>query len=226
MSENKDTSFTAKSLTDAKTFRDTYMMHRRGVLFLSFMLIFVGFIVYLQICGASCSGSDPCGVVGMSATASNGEDDDPDQLNGTAYGVFITIAVLFLCVGVGIAAWYGAISKKSDELANNGELVAAIMINGDKNDTRWDDPVLLKFQTAKYEQRVIDMGEDPSALIENEFEKAKVEKAYQAGKDAGRIEAENNYDEVSESESESESEEEEEEEEVPVKKSKKRSKRS
>lgn len=223
MSENKESSFTAKSLTDAKTFKDRYMMHRRGILFFAAVLIFVGFIVYLQICGASCSGSDPCGVVGSSATASNGEGDDPDQLNGTAYGAFITVAVLFLCVGIGIAAWYGAISKKSEELANNGELVAAIMINGDKNDTRWDDPVLLKFQTAKYEQRVIDNGEDPSALIENEFEKAKVEKAYQAGKEAGRIEAENNYDEESESESESDDEDE-----KPVfkKKSNKRAKRT
>lgn len=209
MSENKETSFTAKSLTDAKTFKDTYMMHKRGILSFAFLLIFVGFIVYLQICGASCSGSDPCGVVGMSATTSNGEGDDPDQLNGTAYGAFITIAVLFLCVGIGIATWYSAIAKKSSELADNGELVAAIMINGNKNDTRWDDPTLLKFQTAKYSQRVIDIGEDPAALIENDFEKNKFEKTYQTGFKAGMIKAQEDYDEVSESESDSESEEEE-----------------
>ena len=122
MSQNNGTNISSKVLSDSKSFYNTYVDHKRVLIGFCILLIFIGLVVYLQICGASCSGSDPCGCVGLSADASNGDDDDSNQLNGTAYGWFITISVLFMAIGIGILAYNMAIVRSSEKLAKNGNL--------------------------------------------------------------------------------------------------------
>lgn len=154
------------NFADAKAFRKQYIDHRMGILIFASILLLIGLVVYLQVCGAECSGSDPSGAVGSSVNCSNG-DDDSDTLNGTATGCMFTLSLICIILGTGMLAYYYSIIKQANKLVDANLPYAAAIINAQKGkDT---DVNLLAYQTAMFEQQAIKAGIDPASLVDNPY---------------------------------------------------------
>lgn len=154
---------------DSKAFYETYIDHRKGIIVLACVLLFCGLIVYLQVCGAECSDSDPSGFVGSSVNCSNGEDDDSNTLNGTAIGCMFTFSVVFVMLGAGMLMYYYSIVKQSHKLIDANMPYGAAIINMKKG--KETDTNLLAYQTALFEEKVIKAGVDPATLCDNPYAK-------------------------------------------------------
>lgn len=149
---------------DVKQFSKQYLEDRRGILFLCFLLILFGLIVYFQLSCVECSGTDLSGCAASSANASNG-DADNGTLNGTATGCLISISILLLVLGVGALAYYMCLIRQSKKLTDAGLPLAAELINGKKGAI--PDQSLIAYQTALMEQKAINAGVNPYELIDN-----------------------------------------------------------
>lgn len=143
--------------SDVKQFSKQYLEERRGILALCVFLIFVGFVIYLQILSAQSSDVDPCGCVGSSAAASNG-DADGNTMNGTATGCLVTLTVFILIAGVGGLAYYMCLIRQSKKLTDAGFPACAELINGKKGTA--PDAAVLAYQTEKTAEMAQRAGAD------------------------------------------------------------------
>lgn len=143
--------------SDVKQFTKQYLEERRLVLGLCVFLIFVGFVIYLQILSAQCSNVDPCGCVGSSAAASNG-DADGNTMNGNATGCLVTLSLFVLIMGVAGLAYYMCLIKQSKKLTDAGFPACAELINGKKGVA--PDAGVLAYQTEKTAEMAQRAGAD------------------------------------------------------------------
>ena len=96
-------------------------------------MILIGFVIFIQVCAAEASGSDPSGIVGSCAGSSNTDDDGGDtSLNPSAAGCFEFMGFLLVLIGVVWGLTYYYRTSWSEELAKEGHVEAALIINPGK----------------------------------------------------------------------------------------------
>ena len=140
--------------TDKKKLEKNWLSHKINAYIIGAILILIGFVLYLQVCGAECSGSDPSGFTACSIEASNNDGDA--TLTGSAAGTLYTLSIVFLVCGLFAFMYSYVISSVSKKLVDENLPYAAVAIDGAKGKSGNLD--LLAFQVAELEKQALDQG--------------------------------------------------------------------
>lgn len=130
------------------------------------VIIFIGIIMYFQVCGTQCSGSDPCGLTACSIAACNDDDDNNDELNGTGVGCLITFSLLFITIGTIFLVQHMTRASNAKSLISAGDSFGAAVIGSTK---KQEEPELITYETTQFMTKTLAMNIDPDSLVENKY---------------------------------------------------------
>ena len=150
---------------DQKQVYDKYVGNYQGFVALLWFIIFIGVVMYLQVCGTQCSGSDACGLTASSIASCN-DDNDNDELNGTAIGCMITFSLLFITIAGGFLVIHINTANNAKSLISAGDAFGAAVIGYTK---KQEEPELITYETTQFMNKTIAMNVDPDTLTENRY---------------------------------------------------------
>lgn len=147
--------------SDDKEFFNTYIDQKRGILIFSIILILFGVIMFLQMCGAMSSGSDPSGLAGSSVGSSN--TDESDTLDPAVVGFFEFLAVVMIIIGVVLVVNIQTSHTIVRKLIADKDRCGAVSVYPATGKIVDDD--LFNPQVAIWEASLVEKGIEPNSLV-------------------------------------------------------------
>ena len=123
-----DKSSAKNSTSDSKSFIDTNLDSKIGIIVGMLVLIFIGFIIFFQICCTQITASGGSGIVG-SIAKSSGEEEDDGTYDNTCAGIGQFIAILIIAGGTAALLYAYTTKINAEKLANSKNLIAARELN-------------------------------------------------------------------------------------------------
>lgn len=144
-----------------KEFFDKYIDKKEMVLIFMIILLVIGAVLFLNICGAASSGSDPSGLVGSSAGSSN--DDDSGNLDPAVTGFLLFLALFMIIIGTIMVVKINTSHHLANKLIVNKDRCGAVMIYPAKGKTV-DDSLYIP-QVALWNANLVERGIEPNSLV-------------------------------------------------------------
>ena len=142
-------------------FEKSYLDSKMWILLLAILMIVIGTLIYLEVCGAISSGSNPSSFVGASAQSSENENG---EVSGAIIAFAETLGVVIVIIGVVLLV--GNVTRNGDahKLAKDGDYVGAVSLTPAKGKTPYDKAIFLP-QMSKWNTKLANDGTEPNSLL-------------------------------------------------------------